>query len=129
MSERVALPLPDGRWLSLDRETFHAALAAGAEFSPPVTASVAPSGPRLLTSDQLAERLNIPATWLEEAARRDEVPAVRIGKYVRFNLDDVLATLDPRIASARVSRKPMIQKGQKPVLRNGSRLQRAPGVN
>ena len=45
--------------------------------------------------------------------RRDEIPSVRIGKYVRFDLDEVLASLNPRIASARVNRKPMIRRVQK----------------
>jgi excisionase family DNA binding protein len=110
MSDRVLVPLPDGRWLSLDREAFEAALAAGVEFAPAVGAPAAPTGPRLLTSEQLAEQTSIPATWFEEAARRDEIPCVRVGKYVRFDLDEVLSSLNPRIASARVKHKPLIRK-------------------
>ena len=113
MADRIAIPLPDGRWIALDRETFDAALAAGAQLSPPPATVRVPACPRLLTSEQLAEQLTIPATWLEEAARRDEVPFVRIGKYVRFDLDEVLSSLNPRIASARVLRKPLMRAGQK----------------
>jgi hypothetical protein len=113
MTALVAVPLPDGRWLALEPETFRAALVSGAELSPPAAPCGAPSGPRLLTSEQLGEQLSIPATWFEDAARRDEIPSVRIGKYVRFDLDEVLASLNPRIASARVNRKPMIRRVQK----------------
>jgi hypothetical protein len=105
MSKRIALCLPDGRWLALDREVFEAGLTQGAELEPPKSRSIAPAGPRLLTSEQLGDRLNIPATWLEEAARRDEIPCVRIGKYVRFDIDEVLSCLNPRVAKSTVNRK------------------------
>jgi hypothetical protein len=113
MADRIFVPLPDRRWLALDRETFDSDLAAGAELFPQEAPPAAPSGPRLLTNEQLGFQLNIPATWLEDAARRDEVPSVRIGKYVRFDPDEVLSSLNPRIASARVLRKPLMRAGQK----------------
>ena len=34
MANRIAVPLLDGRWLSLDREVFDASLAAGASLDP-----------------------------------------------------------------------------------------------
>ena len=40
MSDRIAVALPDGRWLALDRESFAAALAAGAELMTSVCALV-----------------------------------------------------------------------------------------
>jgi excisionase family DNA binding protein len=112
MADRVVLALPDGRWLAMSREQFDAALMAGAEFAPPAATpgGVGAAGPRLLTSEQLAELLSIPSTWFEEAARRDELPCVRVGKYVRFDLDEVLSSLNPRIASARVKSKPLIRQ-------------------
>ncbi len=106
MADRVVFALPDGRWLAMEREAFDSALAAGSEFAPPSEVPNASNAPRLLTSEQLSEQLSIPATWLEEAARRDEVPCVRVGKYVRFDIDEVLSSLNPRIASARVKGKP-----------------------
>lgn len=110
MADRVAIPLPDGRWLALDREVFDAAIEAGAELARPLAAPGAPTGPRLLTSEQISELLSIPANWFEEAARRDEIPCVRVGKYVRFALDEVLSAVNPRIASARVNAKSLIRK-------------------
>jgi excisionase family DNA binding protein len=110
MADRIAIALPDGRWLVLDREQFEAAVAAGVEYAKPAQSESVSTGPRLLTSEQLAEQLSVPATWLEEAARRDEIPCVRVGKYVRFDLDEVLSSLNPRIASARVKSKPLIRQ-------------------
>ena len=114
MSDRIAVPLPDGGWLMFERETFDVALVAGAELSP----TPPPAGGhdlRLLTSRQLGERLGVPDTKVEEAARRDEIPSVRIGKYLRFNFDEILATLSRRARNARVLQKPIGQtrKGTK----------------
>jgi excisionase family DNA binding protein len=54
----------------------------------------------LLTPQQLAERLAVPATWIREKCRerarvRDEdpLPFLRLGKYVRFNWSEVEAWL------------------------------------
>jgi hypothetical protein len=43
----------------------------------------------LLTAEQLAERLNVPATWVREQTRSraldtDPLPHLRLGRYVRF---------------------------------------------
>jgi excisionase family DNA binding protein len=104
VADRIVIALSDGRWLARDREAFEAALVAGAELEPTKASSVATAGPRLLTSEQLSDQLNIPPTWLEEAARRDELPSVRIGKYVRFDLEEVLACLNPRTAAVRLQK-------------------------
>jgi excisionase family DNA binding protein len=44
---------------------------------------------RLLTAQEAAELLRVPATWLLAQARRDAVPHVRLGRYVRFNVLDL----------------------------------------
>jgi excisionase family DNA binding protein len=44
---------------------------------------------RLLTAGEVAERLNVPKTWILESARNKAIPHVRLGRYVRFDLDDV----------------------------------------
>jgi excisionase family DNA binding protein len=43
----------------------------------------------LLTAAEVAERLNVPKTWVLESARSGAMPCVRLGKYVRFDLGDV----------------------------------------
>jgi excisionase family DNA binding protein len=44
----------------------------------------------LLEPEELAERLKVPLSWVYEASRTGKIPTVRIGKYVRFRLNDVL---------------------------------------
>ena len=41
----------------------------------------------VLTSEQFAERLSLPVTWVRDQVRRrakDPIPCLRLGKYVRF---------------------------------------------
>ncbi len=49
---------------------------------------------RLLTAAELAERLNVPAGWPLEQARAGTIPHVRLGRYVRFQWDDIAAWLE-----------------------------------
>jgi excisionase family DNA binding protein len=49
---------------------------------------------RLLDAKELAERLNVPANWPLEQARAGTIPHVRLGRYVRFQWDDVAAWLE-----------------------------------
>lgn len=44
---------------------------------------------RLLTSEELAERLGVPAKWPLQQARAGHIPHVRLGRYVRFDRVDV----------------------------------------
>jgi excisionase family DNA binding protein len=45
---------------------------------------------RLLTAEQMAERTAVPSTWFLEQARQDKLPCVRLGKYVRFRMEEVV---------------------------------------
>jgi hypothetical protein len=91
VSNRICVPLPDGRWLALDREAFAAALAAGAE----MTAGAAPSSPAtaepLLDADQAAAQMNVTARWLEDSARAGIIPHVKLGKFTRFRVSEIAA--------------------------------------
>jgi excisionase family DNA binding protein len=46
------------------------------------------SGP-LLDAAAAAELLNVPKSWVLAEARADRIPHVRLGKYVRFDADDL----------------------------------------
>ena len=55
----------------------------------------------LLTPAALAERLAVPETWIREKCRQraqardaDPLPCVPLGKYVRFDWNDVLAWIE-----------------------------------
>lgn len=52
--------------------------------------------PTLLSADQAAKLWNVPPTWIGDAARRGELPSVRIGHYVRFRIEDLQAFVDTR---------------------------------
>jgi excisionase family DNA binding protein len=45
----------------------------------------------LLDADQAAELLNVPRRWIYTEARYDRIPHIRLGKYVRFDRDELLA--------------------------------------
>lgn len=44
---------------------------------------------RLLTAEEVAQQLQVPTTWVYAAARAKRFPAVRAGRYVRFDQRDV----------------------------------------
>jgi excisionase family DNA binding protein len=47
----------------------------------------------LLTVDELAESLNVPKSWVYSRTRETgpgTIPRIKVGKYCRFVLDDVL---------------------------------------
>jgi len=46
----------------------------------------------LLTPEELAERLKVPISWVYEQSRQGNIPTHRIGRYIRFNLHEVLAS-------------------------------------
>jgi excisionase family DNA binding protein len=56
--------------------------------------SAVPSPARLLTAAELAERLSVPASWPLEQARAGNIPHVRLGRYVRFEWEDIAVWLE-----------------------------------
>ncbi len=59
---------------------------------------------RLLTVEELAERLNLPASWIYAHTRKrssDPIPGFRLGKYWRFREADVLDWLERQRVSVR----------------------------
>lgn len=47
----------------------------------------------LITVDEMAQQLKVPVSWIYQRTRLGQkaIPHVRIGKYVRFNADEVVA--------------------------------------
>lgn len=43
----------------------------------------------LLTAEQAGELLGVPASWVLAEARADRIPHVRLGRYVRFDADEL----------------------------------------
>jgi excisionase family DNA binding protein len=52
--------------------------------------------PRLLTAQEVAERLGVPASWVYSAARRGDLPSIKVGRYVRFDPVKVAEYATPR---------------------------------
>ena len=51
----------------------------------------------LLTIEELAATLKVKKSWVYGQGRRrveDRIPQVRVGKYLRFKIDDVTAWLE-----------------------------------
>jgi excisionase family DNA binding protein len=44
----------------------------------------------LLTPDDLAAELKVPVSWVYEQSRRGNIPTVRVGRYIRFSLKEVV---------------------------------------
>lgn len=44
---------------------------------------------RLLTADEVAERLQLPKSWVYRSAREGRMPHVQLGRYIRFAEEDV----------------------------------------
>jgi excisionase family DNA binding protein len=95
MADRIAVPLPDGRWLAMEPATFVEALGAGAELLAAQAVPAAPAGSAepLLDSEQLAEALRVPVTWIEQAARERRIPSLEFGRWRRFKRSEVEAAV------------------------------------
>jgi excisionase family DNA binding protein len=46
---------------------------------------------QLLDAAQAGELLNVPKSWVLAQARLDRIPHVRLGRYVRFQADELEA--------------------------------------
>lgn len=108
MSDRVLIPFGDCL-LALSLDAFGSALRDGAAIAKkaPITsanpgadsASEALRRP-LLTPSDAARMLAVDATWLLRQAREGRIPHIRLGKYVRFDADDIArqCTIRPKAA-------------------------------
>ena len=86
MSDRIVIPLPGLGTLELPREVFEEHLVR-------VDACPAPErlGAELVDAEQLEQRTGIPASWWMTQARERRVPFRKFGRYVRFDLAEVMA--------------------------------------
>lgn len=49
----------------------------------------------LITVEEMANRINVPKSWIYQRTRLGQkaIPHVRVGKYVRFNPEEVIEFL------------------------------------
>jgi excisionase family DNA binding protein len=43
----------------------------------------------LLTADDVAAMLGVSKSWVERAVKRNELPVIRLGRYIRFRRESV----------------------------------------
>jgi excisionase family DNA binding protein len=90
MTERVVIPLAGIGTLVLDSETYRAALAEGARLNPRANGGRQPPiDEPLLDAEQLAEKLHVPVSWIEQAARENRIPSHQFGRWRRFKRSEV----------------------------------------
>jgi excisionase family DNA binding protein len=110
----IRVPFPGVGILKLTQDEFLRGLSRGAEVVPsysntPVEAAPDGGAPvqsaQLLDAAGLAAVLNVPVSWVETAARKGNIPSVRLGRWVRFSYDAVVAHAQhvgiPRLAAHR----------------------------
>ncbi len=53
-------------------------------------AKIAMNPRRIGTVREAAETLKVPESWVYSRSRKNTIPVLRIGKYIRFDLDSIL---------------------------------------
>lgn len=61
------------------------------------------SASRLLDAKGAGEQLNVPPRWVLAEARADRIPHVRLGRYVRFDPDQLHVWAKERTRGPRVT--------------------------
>lgn len=69
---------------------------------------------RLLEAKEVAELLAVPVGWVREHTRSGAIPHVPLGRYLRYELDDVLAWKDSLKAGGGPSFRRHQPKGRVP---------------
>ena len=95
MADLVLVVVPGLGPLALSPDALRAARVKGRELvgevdAPPVAAIAA--APALVDATDLEARTGIPATWWAAMARERRVPHQRIGRRVRFDVAEVMAS-------------------------------------
>ena len=88
MTQRVLILLPGVGVLALEEEAYRRALEEGLKFGSLPQPAEDPSE-RLLDSQQLADVLQVPATWIEQQAREENIPSLSFGRRRRYRRSSV----------------------------------------
>ncbi len=44
---------------------------------------------KLITAEELANKLQVPKSWIYGQTRNDRIPCIRIGKHIRFDEEQI----------------------------------------
>ena len=61
---------------------------------------------QLVTIKEMADLLRVNTSWLYERTRLNQIPCIRVGKYVRFEPEKVIAYLKEQQAKKQSVRRP-----------------------
>ena len=93
----IHLPDPIG-WISLTPDQLRNAQSlARTVFPGPIGETSRAQPAELVDADGLARALNVDASWVLKKARRREIPVVKLGKYVRFCVADVIKSQEKEV--------------------------------
>ena len=95
MTQRVLILLPGVGFLALEEEAYRRALEEGLRFSSPSQPAEDPNE-HLLDSQQLADALQVPATWIEQQAREGNIPSLSFGRRRRYRRSSVESAIIQR---------------------------------
>jgi excisionase family DNA binding protein len=63
-----------------------------------IQAAVPNGCPReLLTPEELADKLKLPVSWVYEQSRQGNIPTHRLGRYIRFDLQEVIRSQQKKL--------------------------------
>ncbi len=100
MTERVLIPLPDGRWLALSEKSFRDGVRDGANTvlggNP---GGDTDTGETWLTPQEMAERTRTTTSFWMDAHRAGSVSSRKFGKSVRFPASSLAATESESVAN------------------------------
>jgi hypothetical protein len=96
--ERYAAELPAAELPALVGELEATKALAWARLTTPAPNPQPAGDTALLDAKAMAERLQVPESWLREHARRRRIPCVYVGRYMRFDPDRVRRALDEQAA-------------------------------
>ena len=65
---------------------------------------------QLLNVEQLSKVLNVSVSWIYQRTSENRIPFIKVGKYVRFDLDEVIQFLKSS------SRKSLCQSNDRPTM-------------
>lgn len=85
----VLIPLAPLGTLELPRSVFEQYLRRP---EAPAAASASSAAPKLLSAEEMEAATSIPASWYATQARERRIPFRKLGRYVRFDFDEVMAS-------------------------------------
>ena len=65
-------------------------------------------GDRLLTADEVAERLSVPKSWVRQETREGRMPHLALGRYKRYEWEAVDAWLEEQRAGQWRKHRPRV---------------------